>query len=126
MISAIVMACAVHSYACRSSDAHQIATAIDTATDSDELRAQLIVAAWEESGFRLHPPASSWDAHAGLARGPFQLWHGGDRSLVEQARSWLWLAQRGGLPGMCGNGPAAARLAWRRAHEAERLLELVR
>lgn len=118
--------CAVHGGACQTSDARAIATAVDAATDSDELRAELVVAAWEESGFRLHPRPQSWDAHAGIARGPWQLWRGGDGPLATQARAWLWLAQRGGLAGMCGYGPAAARIAFARAREAERLLALVR
>lgn len=125
MIPALVLMCAVHSYACRSGDARAIAAAVDAATDDDELRAQLVVAAWEESSFRLHPRPQSWDAHVGLARGTWQLWHGGDGAPIDQARAWLWLAQRGGLAGMCGTGPAAARMAYRRAREAERLLELV-
>lgn len=125
LVPAVVMMCAVHSFACRSPEAHRIAAAIDVAAPDNGLRAHLVVSAWEESGFRLHPVASSWDAHAGLAKGPWQLWKGGDQDLLSQARSWLWSAQRGGLAGMCGHGPRAARMAARRGREAVRLLELV-
>lgn len=125
MIPALVMMCAVQSYACRSADARAIAAAVDVATDDDGLRAHLVVSAWEESGFRLRPRPQSWDAHAGLAKGPWQLWRGGDADVLTQARSWLWMAQRGGLAGMCGNGAAAARMAARRGREAMKLLELV-
>lgn len=125
MTPALVMMCIVQGLACQSADAHRIAAAIDVATDDDRLRAQLTVAAWEESRFREHPVPDAWDSRAGIAKGPWQLWHGGEADLVTQARSWLWLAQRGGLAGMCGFGPKAARMAYRRATEAAKLLELV-
>lgn len=126
MIPALTLMCALHGGACLTTAAHRIAWAIDTATDSDELRAQLVVAAWHESGFREHPEPQSWDAHAGIAKGPWQLWIGGDGPLISQARGWLWMAQRGGYAGLCGHGQAAARMAYSRAQQAERLLATVR
>lgn len=127
MIAALTLMCAVHGGACQSSDAHRIASAIDQATDSDELRAQLVVAAWHESSFRVYPRPQSWDSRIGLAVGPWQEWGATlDMPLVTQARRWLWMVARGGYPSLCGYGRAAARMAHRRAHEAEKLLEIVR
>lgn len=126
MISALILMCAVHSFACQSSDAHQIAQAIDAATDSTELRAQLVVSAWHESVFHVNPRPIAWDSRIGLARGPWQEWDAtADEPLVTQARRWLWMVQRGGYPNLCGYGAAARRHAYQQAREAERLLTLV-
>lgn len=113
--------CAVHSYACRSADAHRIATAIDAATDSNELRAVMVVYAFHESSFRVHPKADPhvWDSSIGLARGPWQEhWATSDTPLETQARSWLWCVQRAGLAAL----DSSPSRAYRRAAEAERLL----
>lgn len=127
MIASLTLMCALSALQCQYSDAHRIADAIDVATDSDELRAQLVVAAWHESSFRVRPTPSSWDSKIGLAVGPWQEWSATqDTPLVTQAHRWLWMVARGGYPNLCGYGPAAARMAFTRAREAERLLELVR
>lgn len=127
MIAALTLMCAVHSWACTTADAKRIAWAIDQATDAPELRAQLVVAAWHESSFRINPPGQSWDSKIGLARGPWQMWTAtSDTPLVTQAKRWVWMVARGGYPALCGYGSAAKRMAYRRASEAGRLLGLVR
>lgn len=121
MIAALTLLCAIHATACKTDDARAIATAIEQATDDDGLRAHLAIYAWHESGFQVHPRAQSWDALAGRAQGPWQLWSGGSDGLRAQAQRWLWLVQRGGLA-MLDSSP---RRAVHRAQEAQRLLERV-
>lgn len=124
MIAALTLMCALHSGACLTTAAHRIAWAIDMATDSDALRAQLVVAAWEEGRFREHPAPDAWDSRIGLAVGPWQEWGATqDTPLVTQARRWLWMVARGGYPALCGFGQAAKRMAFSRAMQAERLLQ---
>jgi len=118
VIPALVLLCAIHSRACQTDDARAIARAIDAATEDDGLRAHLATYAWHESRFQRHPRAESWDAIAGRARGPWQLWQGGDTDLLTQARAWLYLVQRGGLAAL----DSSPRRAARRAREAQRLL----
>lgn len=122
MIAALTLMCVLQSHACATDDARAIAAAIDVATDDDGLRAHLVTYAWHESSFQVHPRAQSWDALAGRARGPWQLWAGGDASLEAQARQWLFLAQRGGLAAL----DSSPRRAVRRAREAQWLLTAAR
>jgi len=122
MIAAITLMCALHSSACKTDDARAIASAIEQATDDDGLRAHLAVYAWHESGFRIHPRPVAWDALAGKAQGPWQLWTGNTASVGDQARHWLWLVQRGGLAAL----DSSPRRARHRAQEAQRLLDRAR
>ena len=117
-VAALALMCALSAPECRSDDARRIATAIDAATDDDRLRAVEVVYSYDESRWSLHPACWSWDCRRGLARGPFQLWHGGDRPLEEQARGWLRLVQAAGLAGVDSSPTRATR----RARRAERLL----
>lgn len=118
MIPAIVLACALSATECHSLDAQRIASAIDDATGDDRLRAVLVVYAYHESRWQVRPAPSSWDARAGVARGPWQLWTGGTLTLRDQARVWLSDVQSAGLAGV-DSSPARAS---RRAREAQALL----
>lgn len=121
MIHAAALACALLSRPgpCElPGDADVIMPAIDAATDDDRLRAVLVTYAWHESRWRVHPRAESWDAIEGRARGPWQLWSGGDAPLEAQARTWLDCVQRAGLASV----DSSPRRAARRADEARRLL----
>lgn len=119
MIPALILACALHEPACHSDDARAIASAIDHATDDDRLRAVLVVYAWSESSWMRNPHPWSWDARAGIAHGPWQLWGAsGLATLDEQARTWLRLVQRGGLAALDSSPSRATH----RAQRAERLL----
>lgn len=127
MISALVMMCAIQGAQCQYPDAHRIAAAIDLATDSDELRAQLVVSSWHESGWRIDPKPIAWDSRIGLAVGPWQEWQATkDTPLTIQASRWLWMVQRGGYPNLCGYGAQAQRHAYRNATEAQKLLATFR
>ena len=121
MISAITLACAISSACCHSSDAVAITNAIDQATDDDRLRAVMVVYAWAESRLQVHPRAESWDARAGRAIGPWQLWQGGTLPLNQQAVTWLQLVERGGLVGVDSSQPRALH----RLRYAEDLLDRV-
>jgi hypothetical protein len=112
VIAALVLMCALSPRACHSDDAGAIARAVDAATDDDRLRAVLVVYAYAESRWRLHPRAESWDARAGLARGPWQLWGAvGGMPLEVQARAWLANVEGGGLAGVDSSPRRAARRA---------------
>jgi hypothetical protein len=119
MIPSLALACHLSAAECHSTDARRITDAIDAATQDDGLRAHLVVYSYHESHWRLHPEPASWDALAGVAHGFLQLWGAAGRETPEkQARSWLWLVQRGGLAALDSSPTRAAR----RASEAARLL----
>ena len=118
-LSALLLMCSLSAHSCKSDEARQIASAIDSATDDDRLRSVLVTYAWLESRWQLTPRPESWDAKAGIARGPWQLWHGGDADLAAQARTWLALVQRGGLAALDSSPVRASR----RAAFAQRLLD---
>lgn len=80
----------------------------------------MVVYAWHESRLQLHPRAESWDARAGRAIGPWQLWQGGTLPLEQQAVTWLQLVERQGIVGV----DSSERRAFRRLRFAERLLSL--
>ena len=123
MLAAALLMCALSARECRSDDARAIATAIDSATDSDELRAALVTYAWYESRWQLHPRAESWDALAGLATGPWQLWgSAGHLDLDGQARAWLRNVEHAGLASV-DSSPARAS---HRAAVAEKLVSKAR
>lgn len=119
MIAAFTLMCLLAPAECRSSDAAQIARAIDAATEDGGLRAHLVVYSHRESHWTISPRPWSWDARAGIARGPWQLWGSAGRlGLEDQARSWLKNVQQAGLPGV----DSSRRRAWQRARIAERLV----
>lgn len=118
MIAALTLMCALSASECASSDARQIADAIDDATQDDGLRAVLTVYSHAESHWAINPKPCSWDSLAGVARGPWQLWYGGDAPLGDQARTWLHIVQQAGLASV-DSSPARAR---KRAARAARLL----
>jgi hypothetical protein len=125
MIAAAVLMCTIQ-YGlplkpCLTQEGREIAIAIDAATNDDGLKAHLVVYAWHESRFQFHPRAKTWDALAGIAKGPWQLWVGGDGPAWLQARRWLWCVQRAGLPSV----DSSPSRAYRRALEAQRLLDQV-
>lgn len=122
MLTALALACALSSAACQTRDAKDIAAAIDRQTQDEGLRAVLVVYAWHESHLQRHPRPESWDARAGRARGPWQLWYGGDASLDDQARIWLANVQASSLAGV----DSSPSRAWRRAREAQALVESAR
>lgn len=81
------------------------------------------VYAERESAWQLTPRPWSWDAKAGLARGPWQLWNA-PASLPDQARAWvhlreLSLTRYGDMRGLAGANAAGVRIARARADEAE-------
>ena len=115
MLPALILACALAPQECHSDDARAIAAAIDAATDDDRLRAVLVVYAVAESHLRLDPAPMSWDARAGLARGPWQMWSSHDLPLAVQARTWLRWVQAGGLAALDSSPRRAARRAARAA-----------
>jgi hypothetical protein len=119
MLTAIVLMCRLSATECDSSDAHRIAAAIDTATEHEGLRSHLVEYSYKESHWQLHPRAESWDARAGKARGPWQLWFGGDADLTTQAVTWLRNVQQAGLASVDSSPSRAAR----RAQAAQRLLD---
>lgn len=128
MISALMLACALHPHYCTSSTVRLFAEAVDAEVTDEQLRSILIVMAHHESGITPDPAPQSWDAHAHVSCGYLQQRCSRirNRSVREQVRMWLHDVQAGGLAGICGTGPAAARLASRRASEAERLMRAAR
>jgi hypothetical protein len=81
-----------------------------------------------ESNYQLTPAPWSWDAKAGKASGPFQLW-GAPQGIQAQANEWVRrraasLAQWGDLRGLAGNTEAGVRVARARAEEARGLVWL--
>ena len=122
MLTALALACALSSTECRSLDAARITDAIDAVTDDDGLRAILVVYSYHESHWQTRPRAWSWDARAGKARGPWQLWTGGDEPVESQARTWLGNVQASSLASV----DSSPSRAWRRAREAQALVESAR
>lgn len=126
MISAFVLACALHPFYCHSAAAAPFLAAVDAEVPSEELRAVLVVMAHHESGLQPMPPPTSHDALDGTSCSYLQqqCTRVRGRSPRELVRMYLHDMQSSptGLAGICGSGPAAARMAVARAHEAERLL----
>ena len=118
MLTALILMCRLSATECGSDDARRIADAIDAATDHDGLRSHLVEYSYKESHWQLHPRAESWDARSGKARGPWQLWVGGDADLTAQAVAWLHNVQSAGLASVDSSPSRAAR----RAQAAQRLL----
>jgi hypothetical protein len=112
MIAALALMCQLSAAECASSDARAIARAVDAATDDDRLRAVLVVYAHRESHWTVRPRPWSWDARAGVARGPWQLWGpAGSLGLTGQASAWLSSVQSAGLAGVDSSPRRAARRA---------------
>jgi hypothetical protein len=81
--------------------------------------------AHHESGASLHPAAASWDAHAGLSAGPWQMPSSlASLPLERQACLWLRWAREGGVAGLCGYGRAGRRIARQRLSEARAALTM--
>jgi hypothetical protein len=107
-------------------EVRQIASALDRACHGDvQCLYDGAEYAERESSWLANPRPQSWDARAGLARGPWQLWNAPVR-LEDQAVRWCSLraaslAQFGDLRGLPGATPAGVRIARSRAYEANLL-----
>lgn len=118
MIPALVLMCRLSATECHSPDAQRIATVIDATTDHDGLRAHMVLYSHAESHWTINPRPWSWDARAGIAHGPWQLWGRPELTLEEQARAWLHNVEAAGLASV----DSSPRRAARRAVRAARLL----
>jgi hypothetical protein len=80
----------------------------------------------KESGYQRHPKAVSWDARAGISRGPWQLWNCKTDDVYAQARDWKFrrdvsLKRWGDLRGLAGNTSAGRALTVVRRQEIRQL-----
>ncbi len=92
--------------------AEAIATAVEGAHvfDAELLAGVMAVYSWRESGNRMHPEASSWDAAAGRSCGVFQTPCAITRhwSAADQARYWVRNVLHSSL-GAVDSSPSRAR-----------------
>jgi hypothetical protein len=124
VIASLALMCALSHRGCMTSDAQQIAAAIDGATDDAGLRSHMVTYAWGESKFTIDPTPYSHDAKAHQSCGPWQepCAFVETHSLAEQATYWLHNVQAAGLASV-DSSPTRAR---HRAEWAARLLRVAR
>jgi hypothetical protein len=81
--------------------------------DYELAAATMAVYSAHESSNMLEPPPSAWDARAGVSCGPWQMrCSGRARTVLGQARQWLWMVRRSSLANVDSSATrAASRLA---------------